>query len=280
MTAHGDKTTNSGPYRDFCPHVPTSPPLLRVRAHVPAGTRGHNTQSQKTNLNTRGQLGTTGTRGTQHSAHSTTTSPQLAPHPSRLDHPMQQPHPRPGRRPGRRFLALSSDAIYTGEPLRRLEATGTHVVDGHVDPPNVVELVGMAVALRDEPECVSDSILDNYGADALFFQSARHAATVLEQRELRRALPVEDRVRDCWARMKRQHRQDLRGELLALDKAVERATRSQPARLELVGNPRGESAFSLAVVERPWLVVNDQALVRLERVEAELDRAPGLERAA
>jgi hypothetical protein len=185
-------------------------------------------------------------------------------------HPPHRQARRTGRRTGRRFLALSSDALYTGEPLRRLESTSI------ADPKNVVELVAAAVALRDEPECISGAILDSYGRDAWFFQSARHAATVETARELRRAIPVEDRVRDAWARMKTQHRQDLRGDLLALDKAVDRARRAQPARLELVGNPRGDVAFSLAVAERPWLAVSGQALDRLERVEAELDRAPDL----
>lgn len=180
---------------------------------------------------------------------------------------MPEHHQSRGRRPARRFLALSSDALYTSEPPRRLEATGLHV-----DPPNVIELIASATSLRDEPEAIGGAILDAFGVDAVFFQSARHAATVSSQRGLRRAMHVEDRVADVKARARSQHRQDLRGDVRSLEDAVVRARRAQPARLELV--QAGGGSFTAAVVERPWLVVSDAQLERLERVEAALDRAP------
>jgi hypothetical protein len=179
---------------------------------------------------------------------------------SRLEHPLSTQR-------ARRFLAPSSDAIYTSTPLRRLESTH------FADPEQLVELVGAAVSMRDEPECISGAILDSYGADALYFRSLQHARTVESARDARQFASHQLRVRDARARCKAQHRTDLRGDLLALDKALDRATRA--AGLRLVEDERG-----FAKAEERTVVLPVSALERLERLEAALDRAPDLELAA
>lgn len=194
---------------------------------------------------------------------------------SRLEHPLPEITPRRGRTPARRFLAASSDAIYTNEPLRRLESTSL------ADPEQLVELVGAAVSLRDEPECVSDAILAGYGADALYFRSLQHARTVETAVEARQYASHALRVRDAAARSKSQHRTDLRGDLLALDKALDRATRA--AGLQLVERATRDGDLRLAEDGRGFTHAEDRpvrlpalALERLERVEEALDRAPVL----
>jgi hypothetical protein len=176
--------------------------------------------------------------------------------------------PLRGRTPARRFLAPSSDAIYSSTPARRLESTSL------ADPESVVELVAAAVSLRDEPECVSDAILAGYGADALYFRSMQHARTVESAVKARRHAPHALRVRDAHARSKSQHRTDLRGDLLALGKALDRATRA--AGLRVVEDERGFARAEPA----GRVVLPALALERLERVEALLDRVPDLELAA
>jgi hypothetical protein len=181
---------------------------------------------------------------------------------------MSNTHPvNRSRRPRRRFLALSSDALYTSEPVRRLESTMIP------DPPEVVELIAAAVSLKDEPECVSDAILDTYGRDAAYFRSVRHAAEVEGLREQRAGMSHERRVLDAEARAKVQHRSDVRGDLLALGKALERARRSAGLRLVegVDGFARGETVGTVSL--------SGAALERLERVEAMLDRAPELKAA-
>ena len=265
------------------PHVPACPHLQCAYACAPArgphgdvGTQSTEPRNDSTRVGTwREHVGTIEQRSGTHPVEdpASTPNPMHCQPPasdstaSRQEHHLPDIAPRRGRTPARRFLAPSSDAIYSSTPARRLESTSL------ADPDVVVELVAAAVSLRDEPECVSDAILATYGKDALYFQSVRHARTVEAARETRQGAPHPLRVRDAGDRARRQHRTDLRGELLALGKALDRATRAHALRVvtDVDGFTRSE--------DRP-VRLPAAALERLERVEALLDRAPDIWRAA
>jgi hypothetical protein len=152
--------------------------------------------------------------------------------------------------PSRKFLApraaAGSDGLgYRSTPLRPLPIVA--------DQTETVERIRSATNIADEPEAISDDIVDGYAEVAAFHHSLRHAAEVQTMREqVRPLLRAEDRLRDAERRAKQAKRRDLKGEFMALRGMLARYRQDEP---------KPESS----VVQR------------LERVEAALD---GLEKAA
>jgi hypothetical protein len=141
-----------------------------------------------------------------------------------------------GRRTrARQFIAPNARAGnghgYLTQPQRQMPIVA--------DPPEVVARIAEATSTTDEPECISEAILDAYGKDARSFSERRHRKEVLSARERRKDLPVKHRIADVERRAKQQH-VNLRGDLFNAKKTL--------GKLELSGRPA--SASLVALVEK------------------------------
>ncbi|HTE62660.1 MAG TPA: hypothetical protein VK631_20045 [Solirubrobacteraceae bacterium] len=125
--------------------------------------------------------------------------------------------PRP-REMARQFLA--SNGRTKGKPLREPHPLGTDL--------EIVERVGEAISLCDEPEMLSRAISGEYGKIANGargrggFTSLRHAAAVEQARESRKQLAMEKRMLDAQRRAKLQH-VNVSGEMHVLKSMLDRA---------------------------------------------------------
>lgn len=166
----------------------------------------------------------------------------------------------------RRFLAPRGRAGdgrgYLARPLREVEPSVTWETE-----PDVVARIAEATSMSDEPECVSGAISDRWGEDARHHERVRHSDIVAKAQETRRLLSLEDRLRDAKARAKAQHRRDLRGEFLAVEKLLERARRAAPATLMV-----RHDGFLVAAIQTDH--DPPAAVARIARIEERLDRVP------
>ena len=157
------------------------------------------------------------------------------------------------RSPARKFLAPAArqgdGRGYLNQPQRPIPE--------HADAIKLAEdadLVAARAAMCDEPEAVGPAVVDAFTDLARTYDRIRHHADVERARADRETLPVDARIRDAKRRAKLRHA-DISGEMHAVEKIVERATRG--------GRP-----------------VPPAALDRLRRIEARLDYRHDLEDAA
>jgi hypothetical protein len=79
-----------------------------------------------------------------------------------------------------------------------------------------------AMSVHQEPECVSDAIVDSYASVAAFQHTLRHQRDVEAARETRPLLAAEDRLRDIHRRAKHSH-VDLSHEIHIMKRDLEKA---------------------------------------------------------